>query len=460
MLIHDCEIINAEGRRHADIRCHSGSIVEISNDLHAMGGEEELDAGGRLVLPGGIDPHVHLELEVMGTRSSDDFESGTAAAVAGGTTTVIDFVHPRRGQDYLEALHERREEAAKAVCDYGLHMAVSWWGDGVPSMMRRCVQEEGIASFKAYTAYRETVGISDEELDLTLEETRRLGALLMVHCENDERIHRLQEQFISQGKVQPLYHALSRPCQAEVEAVEKVLALAAGRGAEVYLVHLSCDASVDLLARARAESRPPIAHGETCPHYLVLDESVYEKEGLEAAGYVLSPPIRNRKHQEVLWRALVAGTLEVLSTDHCPFYLRGQKDRGRDDFRKIPGGGAGIQDRLSLLWTYGVETGRLDEHAFVDRVSAAPARLFGLYPGKGVIQVGSDADLVLWDPRAERVISAATDLHRCDQSLYEGFKVKGAPSHVIAGGRVVYAEGDLRVERGAGRYLPRSRSAR
>ncbi len=465
MLIRDAEIVNAGGRRHGDIRCREGVILQIEDRLTAEPGEEEIDAGGRLVLPGAVDPHVHLALEVAQTRSADDFLTGTRAAIAGGTTTILDFVHPREGQDYLEALSERREEASTAVCDWALHMAVSWWGEETAEMMRRCVQDEGVTSFKAYTAYQETVGIGDAELCAVMEQIHHLGALLMVHCEEDEEIQRRQRALIAAGRTAPRHHADARPCSAEVDAVRRVLGHARETAAEVYLVHLSCQGSVAELARARraragtagtgAASPGPLVHGETCIHYLVLDDSVYASDDFEVATYVLSPPLRSGADQAALWDALQEGVLEVVSTDHCPFNLKGQKELGRGDFRRIPGGGAGIQDRLSLLWTHGVETGRIGPERFVELVSTAPARLFGLYPRKGEVAVGSDADLVLWDPAAERTLSARTHLHHCDRSLYEGFRVRGAPTHVIAGGKLVYAEGELRVEAGAGRELRR-----
>ena len=454
LLIKGGEIVTAERRWRGDVRCRDGKIVEVGGVLEWGPGEERVDAGDLLVIPGGVDPHVHMELPVAGTVSSDDFETGTAAGLAGGTTTIIDFVHPERGQNFLEALAARKQEAAKAVADYGFHMAVTWWGKSARKWIRTCVEQEGIPSFKIYMAYLETVGLGDDDIVKVLKATAGVDALVLVHAEEGEVVEKLREQFFDEGKIDPIYHARSRPPETEGDANKRIAKLAEETSANVYVVHVTCGQAV--AAIAAAQGRGQRLWAETCPQYLLLDESVYELPNFRGAAYVIAPPIRAAKHQSVLWRAISEGTLQVVATDHCPFNLEGQKELGRKDFRLIPGGAAGIENRLALLYSFGVGQGRIDIHKFVDLVSTRPAKLFGLYPRKGAIEVGADADLVLWDPTAKARISARTHHHRCDRSIYEGFRVTGTPKTVIASGEIRYHEGNLRVETGAGRFLKRN----
>lgn len=454
LLIRGGDIVTAERRWRGDVRCHGGAIIELGEALESAG-EEVLDASGLLVIPGGVDPHVHLSLPVADTVSSDDFESGTAAGLSGGTTSIIDFVHPERGESFTAALAARRAEAANAVSDYGLHMAVTWWSDQAAEWMAACVTS-GVPSFKLYMAYKESVGLDDAELVETLASVAKLDALAIVHAEHGDAIEHLRERFAAAGRRAPRYHALSRPAALEGEATNRICVLAGVTGARLYVVHVTCRESVEAIERAQAAGGA--VFGETCPQYLLLDDTVYEQPGFEGAAYVVAPPIRPAAHQEVLWRALVDGTLEVVATDHCPFTME-QKALGRDDFRRIPGGAAGIEHRLSLLYTHGVVAGRFDIHRFVELISTGPARRFGLYPRKGSIAIGADADLVLWDPAATSTLSAASDRHRCDHSIYEGFEVQGAAAVVVAAGRVCCRDGGLAVDRGAGRFLERSLSA-
>ena len=454
ILIRNGDIVTVQKRLRGDIRCREGRIVELGESLEAGSDEEILDASDRFVFPGGVDPHVHMELPVAGTVSSDDFESGTAAALAGGTTTIVDFVHPERGESFLEALEARRDEARKAVADYGLHMAVTWWGEETARWMADCVHREGIPTFKLYMAYKDTVGLEDADLIRALESAHNLDARVLVHAEHGDMVEHLRRLLAAEGRLGPEAHPLSRPPQLEGEATSRMSILAGLTKASAYIVHVTCRQAVEALRQAR-ESGQEI-YGETCPQYLLLDETVYESPDFEAASYVIAPPIRAAEHQEALWHALRTGTLQVVGTDHCPFNLEGQKELGRNDFRQIPGGAAGVEHRLALLYSYGVKQGRIELQQFVDLVSTRPAQLFGLYPRKGSISVGADADLVLWDPEATGIISAATHHHRCDRSIFEGFPLTGLPSTVIAAGRVQYQDGDLAVERGAGRYLARS----
>jgi dihydropyrimidinase len=452
VLVKGGTVINAEAEARADVRCRGGSIVEIAPSLEIEAGERLLDATGCYVIPGGVDPHVHMQLPVAGTVSSDDFESGTLAAVAGGTTTILDFVHPQRGESFLEALAARRREAAAAVCDVGLHMAVTWWGESADTWMAECVAA-GVPSFKLYMAYKETVGLDDADIVSAMQAASDLGAVVLVHAEHGEAIEHLRNRAAAAGRLGPAEHAATRPPILEGEATHRAATLAGMLDTQLYVVHVTCREAVGAIAAARSRGWP--VRAETCPHYLLLDEAAYQIPNFEASAFVVAPPLRPREHQEALWEALADGTLQAVGTDHCPFTME-QKRLGRSDFRRIPGGAAGVEHRLQLLWTYGVTAGRIDRCRFVELVSTSPARIFGLESRKGAIVPGADADIVVWDPAASATISAATHHHRCDRSIFEGFEVNGAPKTVIVGGRVAWHDGSHRIERGAGRFLRRS----
>lgn len=458
ILIKNGEIITASDRFIGDIYCEGGKIAAVAPGLtKRSAGDTVIDASGQIILPGGVDPHVHMELPFMGTESSDDFETGTAAGVAGGTTTIIDFVIPARGQHLLDGLTMWREKAKKSVADYAFHMAVTWFSDRTLSEMEACVREHGIPSFKTFMAYRGAIGIEDPELIQVMDQAHRLGGMVTVHAEHGDAVVALQKKFLSEGKTAPKYHAMSRPSPVEGEATGRAIMLARMMGNPVYIVHVTCKEAVEAIIEAR--TRGQVVMGETCPQYLLLDDSVYERPDFEGAAYVMSPPIRPKGHQDALWAALAAGHLQTVATDHCPFNQVGQKDMGKDNFTKIPNGAAGVENRLGLLWTYGVVEGRIDVHRFVDLFATQPAKLFGLYPRKGSLVAGADADIVVFDPSATDVISARTHHHRCDRSIFEGFTVKGKPSHVIVNGRVQFKDGKLDVQRGAGRFLPRTLGA-
>lgn len=451
LVIRGGTIVTAIDRWTGDVLCQDGRIAALGPDLDATG-HESVDASGALVFPGGIDPHVHMALPFMGTVSLDDFETGGAAGLAGGTTTFIDFVIPGRNDDAMEVLAAWRAKSKRATSDYAYHMAVTCWGPKSEEWMRRSVLEEGITSIKVFLAYRGAIGIDDVELVAAMSAAGRLGAVVTVHAEHGDMVADLQRRYFDAGHVEPKYHALSRPSPVEGEATNRALMIASLTGAKAYIVHMTCREAVEALAAARA--RGQTCWGETCPQYLLLDDSVYERPNFEGATYVMSPPIRPKGHQEILWSALSSGILSTVGTDHITFSHE-QKSSGAKDFRIIPNGAGGIQDRLSLLWHHGVRAGRLDAHQFVDLTSTRAAKIFHLYPRKGAIAVGSDADLVVWDPDATRVISAKTHFHKNDRSIFEGFEVRGVPAVVVANGRVVYRNGDLRCERGSGRYLPR-----
>ena len=454
ILIKNGTIVTAIDKYVGDVRCAGGTIVELGTGLQSASGEELIDASGQYVFPGGLDPHVHMELPFMGTVSADDFETGTAAGVAGGTTSIIDFVIPARDEDLMDALAAWHDKAAKSVSDYAFHMAVTWWGDQTAEWMQTCVEEKGIPSFKTFMAYKGAIGVDDGELIEVMKTARALNALVTVHAEHGDMVVDLQNKLMAEGHTAPKYHALSRPAPLEGEATARAIMLARMTQEPLYIVHVTCVQALEAIAEARARGQR--VHGETCPQYLLLDDSIYDQPDFEGAAAVMSPPIRPRGHQDPLWAALRSGILEVVATDHCPFNLVGQKDMGQDDFRKIPNGAAGIEHRLALMYTYGVLEGRIDLNQFVDLTSTRAAKIFGLYPRKGSITVGADADLVVWDPAATGTISVDTHHHKVDRNIFEGFKTRGACSSVIVNGRLQFSGGNLCVERGAGRYLERS----
>lgn len=455
ILIKNGEIITATDRYVSDIYVENGIIQAIAPTIEKPKTDTRvIDAKGHYVFPGAIDAHVHMELPFMGEVSADDFETGTAAGVAGGTTTIIDFVIPARNQPLMDGLKMWKEKAKKCVSDYAFHMAVTWFGDKTAQEMEECVRKEGITSFKTFMAYRGAIGVDDTEMINVMETAKRLNALVTAHCENGEMVVALQNKLFKEGKIEPKYHAQSRPAPLEGEATARAIMLARMTGTPLYIVHVTAKEAVDAIDEARL--RGQVVFGETCPQYLLLDDSVYEKPNFEGAAYVMSPPIRPIGHQEPLWAALKSGIIQTVATDHCPFHQHNQKTLGKHDFRKIPNGAAGIQNRLSLMYTYGVLENRIDLHQFVEVNCTRPAKIFGMYPRKGAIMVGSDADIVIWNPEKEDVISAKTHLHKCDRNIFEGFKTKGAPTWVICNGKVQFDQGKLNVERGAGRFIPRS----
>jgi dihydropyrimidinase len=466
LMIRGGTVVTATDELPADVYCEDGVIRAVGRGLEVPAGAEVLDAGGAFVLPGGVDAHTHMELPFMGGVSADDFYTGTAAGVAGGTTTIIDFVIPGRGQSLVEARDAWREKAKKACADYAFHMGVTWYGDQVRKDMETVLRQDGIRSFKVFLAYRGSLGINDEELLGVLQAGRDIGALISAHCEHGDVIPLLQQRLLAMGKVEPRYHPRSRPSWVEGEATGRFIAMARGvaeasegeyihpsQALPVYIVHLTCRESMDAVWRARAMGQKVLV--ETCPQYLVLDDEVYDKPDFEGAAYVMSPPIRPKGHQDHLWNALAAGLIQVVATDHCPFRQADQKVAGRGDFTKIPNGAAGVEDRLSLMYTHGVAAGRISLRQLVDVCCTQPARIFGLYPRKGVIAPGADADLCVYDPAGTRVISARTHHQAVDRNIYEGMEMKGRVAATVAAGRVQYRNGELRVERGAGRYIKR-----
>lgn len=453
LLIRGGTVINADGRRRADVYCEAGAIKAIGANLDAPSGAEIIDAGGQFVMPGGIDPHTHMQLPFMGTVASEDFYTGTAAGFAGGTTLIIDFVIPSPQQKLMDAYRDWRGWAEKSAGDYSFHVAVTWWDDSVHADMKTLVEEEGVNSFKHFMAYKNAIMATDETIYHSFKRALELGAIVTVHAENGELVYQLQRELLAKGVTGPEGHPLSRPPKVEGEAAHRVIKFAEVIGVPVYLVHVSTKEALGHIAAARGEGSR--VYGEVLAGHLLVDDSVYRHEDWSvAAAHVMSPPFRPKEHQEALWRGLQSGALQTTATDHCCF-CDNQKAMGREDFSKIPNGTAGIEDRLAVLWTHGVNTGRLTAEEFVAATSTNAAKIFNIYPRKGVIAVGADADIVVWDSAARKTISARTHRQKVDFNIFEGLEVTGLPSHTVSQGVVVYKDGDLRAVKGAGRYVKR-----
>ncbi|MDP1622839.1 MAG: dihydropyrimidinase [Bacteroidales bacterium] len=438
LLIRNGKLVEAGGSSMEDLVLENGIIAARGKfDASTHPGCRNIDANGKYVIPGGFDPHVHFSLPSPAGKSCDDFKSGSQAALAGGTTSFMDFVTPRRGQSLMEALRLRREEAAESQTSFGLHMGISEWNPKVAAEVVPLMEKDNIRSFKAYLAYRDSIGIGYEEVYELMRVVGPAGGLVMVHCEEGEMISRLQRRFLSEGKTRSTFHALSRPPEAEIRAIEKVIEISAKTNCPAYIVHISTGRGADLIASAKKDGLR--VYGETCPHYLLLDESVYDPscDDMQILPYILSPPIRVKDDQARLWERLSDGTLDVVATDHCPFNLYGQKDRGLDDFTKIPNGAGSIRHRLQLLYTFGVLTSKITINQFVSLTSTRPAEIFGMGHRKGKLLPGCDADIVIWDPDFETTITIDTSVCRCDSDVFEGFHIMGRPETVIMNGKII-----------------------
>jgi dihydropyrimidinase len=446
-------VVTAESEFKADVLCEGEQIKAIGPKLDAPAGAQVIDASGAYVMPGGIDPHTHMELPFMGTVASEDFFSGTSAAAAGGTTMIIDFVIPSPKQSLIEAYKQWRGWAEKAAADYSFHVAVTWWDQSVYEDMGTLCKDHGVNSFKHFMAYKNAIMADDETLVNSFSRARELGALCTVHAENGELVYRLQQEIYNQGFRGPEGHPLSRPPEVEGEAANRAIRIAEVLGVPLYLVHTSCQDALEAVSRARLEGQR--VYAEVLAQHLVIDDSVYRnKDWASAAHYVMSPPFRPKEHQEALWRGLQAGMLQTTATDHCCF-CTDQKAAGREDFRKIPNGTGGVEDRMSVLWHHGVRSGRLTPSEFVAVTSSNTARIFNIFPKKGAMVPGADADIVIWDPRATRTISAKTHHQKIDFNIYEGMEVTGNAAVTLSRGKVIYADGELRTERGAGKHISR-----
>jgi dihydropyrimidinase len=453
VLIKGGTVVNADISRRADVLCDNGVITAVGESLEAPKGATVVDAGGQYVMPGGIDPHTHMQLPFMGTVASEDFYTGTAAGLAGGTTMIIDFAIPAPQQNIMEAYKQWREWAEKAVADYTFHVAITWWDDSVHADMGTLVNECGVNSFKHFMAYKGAIMADDEILVNSFTRARELGAITTVHAENGELVFRLQQEIFEKGITGPEGHPLSRPPEVEGEAANRAIRIAEVLNVPLYVVHNSCRQSLEAITRARNEGQR--VFGEVLAGHLLIDDSVYlDKDFDTAAAHVMSPPFRSREHQSALWRGLQSGNLQTTATDHCCF-CADQKAAGKDDFRLIPNGTGGVENRLEVLWDQGVNTGRLTMNEFVAVTSTNAAQIFNVYPRKGSVSVGADADIVVWDPEATKTISAKTHRQNVDYNIFEGMTVTGCASHTISQGKIVYADGELDVERGAGRYVDR-----
>ncbi|MGB9455351.1 MAG: dihydropyrimidinase [Bryobacteraceae bacterium] len=452
-LIKNGTVVTARETTKADVLIEDGRIAEVAPGLNRAA-DRTIDATGLYVLPGGIDAHTHLDMPFGGTTSADDFETGTRAAAFGGTTSIVDFAIQARGTRMRDALDTWWKKAeGRAVTDYGLHMIVTdLAGAGLEDMDD--MVREGVASFKLFMAYPNVLMVDDGTIFKALSQTAKNGALICMHAENGSVIDVIIARALAEGKTAPIYHALTRPPRAEAEAVHRAIAMAEIAGAPVYIVHLSCEDALNEVREARDRGVPAFA--ETCPQYLLLSIDELRRPNFEGAKYVFTPPLRAKENQPKLWDGLKDDHLQVVSTDHCPFCFADQKVLGKDDFTKIPNGGPGIENRLQLIYHHGVNTGKLSLNRFVEITSAAPARIFGMYPRKGEIAPASDADLVLWDPNEIYTISAKTHHMRVDYSMFEGFEVHGNARTVISRGEVIVDRGQFLGKPGRGQYLKRT----
>ncbi|MEA1652577.1 dihydropyrimidinase [Nitrospirillum sp. BR 11164] len=452
-LIRGGTVVTADQTFRADVYAEDGVIRAVGPDLVAPSGATVVDAGGCYVMPGGIDPHTHMQLPFMGTVASDDFYTGTAAGLAGGTTMIIDFVIPNPRQNVMEAYRTWRGWAEKAAADYSFHVAITWWDDSVHADMGTLVRDHGVNSFKHFMAYKNAIMCDDEVLVNSFTRALELGAMPTVHAENGELVFQLQKQLLAQGLTGPEAHPLSRPTAVEGEAANRAIQIAKVLGVPLYIVHVSCREALEAIARGRMDGHR--VYGEVLAGHLLVDDSVYRHPDFEvAAAHVMSPPFRPKEHQAALWHGLQSGTLHTTATDHCCFCAP-QKAAGRNDFTRIPNGTGGVEDRMAVLWHHGVNSGRLTMNEFVKVTSANAAQIFNIYPRKGSVAIGADADLVVWDPAATKTISAKTHHQNVDYNIFEGMEVKGLPRVTLTAGRVAWQDGDLRAVRGAGRHINR-----
>jgi len=453
LLIKNGTIVTATDEYTGDVFVDREKISAIGTAL-PMQADHVIDATGKYVFPGGIDVHTHLDMPFGGTTSADDFESGTIAAAHGGTTTVVDFAIQYRGQTLHHAWDTWMKKAeGKAAVDYGFHMIITELTDQVEQEMDALVRQ-GVTSFKLFMAYPGVFMLDDASIFRALLRTGKNGGTICMHAENGGVIDVLVKNALAEGKTAPKYHALTRPARAEAEATHRAIALAEIAGVPIYIVHLSAAEALEMVTEARDRGLP--AYAETCPQYLFLSHDNYEEPDFDGAKYVMSPPLRAKEKQDHLWRGLAFNDLQAISTDHCPFCMKEQKVLGRDDFSKIPNGAPGIETRMSLVYDGGVRTGKISLNRFVELTSTSPAKIFGLFPRKGTIAPGSDADLVVFDPGKRQTLSARTLHMRVDYNPYEGREVTGVSETVISRGRIVIDGGKFVGKAGAGSFLKRA----
>ena len=445
-------VVSSTEVKAEDVLVSGSTIHAVGKNLETPDDARIIDASGCFVLPGGIDAHVHLSLPVGGGLvSGDSWESGTRAALAGGTTTVIDFVTPDRGGSLKEALEERLEEARDACCDYSLHLSIT--GQEQLEELPALLSGSGCPSVKVYMAYKAGIGIDDALLLRVMEQTARSGGVVLAHCEDGDAVDFLRDRLFAEGKTGPESHPLSRPSCVEEEAVRRAVMYAGITGSELYVVHTSTAGGMAAICEGKRHGVH--VHAEVCLHHLFLDESYYSQKGFGGAKYVMSPPLRPGEDVDGLWHYLTEGAVDVLSTDHCPFDFKSSKYLGKDDFRKIPNGVAGVEDRIPVFYSTAIGEDRINWPRFVDLVSERPARIFGLFPQKGVVRRGSDADILIWDPAGSRLYSAGESHQRCDYSIYEGFHLAGHVRYVFSRGEIVAEGRDVSARKGRGAFIPR-----
>jgi dihydropyrimidinase len=456
LLIRNGEIVTADSRMRADIYCEADTITRIGAGLEAPPGAQVVDAAGKYVFPGFIDPHVHITLPFMGTFAKDTYETGSKAALAGGTTTLIEMCCPSKDDDALAAFeHWKAQATGRSACDFTFHMGATRF-DGATEANLREIVRRGISSFKIFLAYKGAFGIDDTALYRTLKLAKELGVIVTAHCENETLVLERQMELIASGKADPGQHHESRPPEVEAEGVHHLMTFAGLTGASTYIVHLSCK---EALAEAiAARNRGVDVSIETLIQYLVLDKTWAERPDFEGAKYVMSPPLRDASNQAVLWEGLRDGLIQTVATDHAPFDFAGQKRMGISDFTKIPNGIPSLEERVNLLYTHGVRAGRIDLNTMVNVASTQVARIFDMYPRKGAIQPGADADLVVFDPDYRGVISARTQHMNVDYSAFEGWKIEGRPSVVTVRGEIAVRDGQFVGDPARGRFLQRTPS--
>jgi len=434
LLIKNGTIVNSDRIFEADIFLRNRKIETIAPNIQVENQNiQTIDASGKLIFPGGIDPHVHLQLPTPAGLSSDDFYSGSRTALFGGTTTIIDFVTPHHGQSLTEALEARKLEASKSLITTRFHVSPVEWRPSTEGEILDCIQNYNIRSFKCYMAYKNSIGLDDDTLFKVMKVVGKAGGIVTIHCEDGDEIEKLRTKYFDEALPAPEAHVKSRPPELEAKAVKKAIELAAKANCPIYIVHVSSAKSLQLIKAAKQAGQAVFA--ETCPQYLLLDQSEYFGDFEKSVAFVMSPPLRDKEDNLALWQGLANGAVSTVGTDHCPFKLS-QKMAGKDDFRKIPNGAGGIEHRMALLYTYGVLENKIDLKKFVEITSTNAAKIFGLYPQKGVIADGADADLIIWNPETENTISTKTHHQNCDLNIYEGFKTKGLHEVVILGGKV------------------------
>ena len=453
LLIKNGRVITAADDYVADIFVEGETINEIGKNL-LLKADKEIDATGKLVFPGGIDPHVHLDMPFMGTFSSDNYETGTRAALFGGTTLVIDFILQKQGNSLQAALDEWRGRSnGNCFGDYSFHMAVTDFNDNTKKEIQGLIEKEGIVSFKTFMAYKGALMIDDRQMLGLMEEVKKLGGLINVHATNGDMIDYLIAKHRAEGKVSPLYHYLSQPEVTEAEASERFADMAHYTGCPGYIVHLTCEGALNAVRNATRRNQKVFV--ETCIQYLLLDASLYEKN-FEGAKWVMSPPLRQQKDQETLWAGINQGLVQVVATDHCPFKWE-QKLMGKDDFSKIPNGHPAIENRMELLYSEGVDKGKITLNKYVEVACTNPAKIFGMFPRKGTIAIGSDADIVIFDPNETHSISAKTHHMNVDYSGYEGWEVKGKVKSVLLRGQLAIDNGKCLLKKGYGKFIKRKK---